>query len=94
MKWLLPACLVFVILTLQYRIWMTPEGVPGYMELQSEVETNLQEIKRLELRNVRLMAEVSDLKSQHDAVEERARTDLGMIKKGESFYFIKEGTTK
>jgi cell division protein FtsB len=83
--------LVMTFLLLQHRIWMSNDGLPAYMGLQGQLEQQKDLIKALESRNLTLMAEVTDLKLQLDAVEERARTDLGMIKSKETFYFVNEG---
>ncbi|MAZ44705.1 MAG: cell division protein FtsB [Legionellales bacterium] len=86
----LAGLLVLCLLALQQRIWMSSDGVPVYMELQSEISEQQEQIKLLEKRNRVLIAEVADLKSQLIAVEERARNDLGMIKPNETFYFVTE----
>lgn len=75
---------------LQYRLWL---GVGSWGEvngLQNHVTRQQHENHGLQERNNELAAEVEDLKSGEDAVEERARSELGMIKPGEKFYRVVE----
>lgn len=80
--------LVVLLLLLQYRIWFGQSSVPKVIALQHKLHKQLQSNKKLELRNQTLVAEVQDLQSGHQALEERARNELGMIKKGETFYQV------
>ncbi len=64
------------------------------LHLQDEVATIKQEKARLEDRNQELHAEVSDLKKGLDAIEERARSELGMVGKDETFYQIIQSQDK
>lgn len=91
MKWII-ALLIGLILILQYRLWVGDGGIPEVLKLQDEVETVKQHKSRLEERNRELDAEVSDLKQGLDAIEERARSELGMIGKDETFYQIVPST--
>jgi cell division protein FtsB len=81
------AAIIFVILVgLQARLWF---GEGAFMEVQSlkkEVAIMQERNNVQKNRNITLEAEVQDLKSRLAALEERARIDLGMIKKGETFY--------
>ena len=87
MKWLL-SLLTVLLLLLQYKLWVGDGGVPDVLHLQQEVEKQTQLKKQLEERNASLDAEVSDLKQGLDAIEERARSELGMFRKDEQFYQI------
>ena len=87
MKWL-AVSLALVILLLQYRVWFSEEGVREVERLQKAVATQRSENQQLEDRNRQLGAEVRDLKTGLDALEERARTDLGMISAHETFYQV------
>ena len=87
MKWLL-SLLIALLLLLQYKLWVGDGGVPEVVHLQQEVEKQQVEKQQLEERNASLAAEVSDLKKGLDAIEERARSELGMIRKDETFYQI------
>jgi len=63
-------------------------GVPEILYLEKQVENQRQLKKELEERNASLSAEVEDLKQGYGAIEERARSELGMIHKDEQFYQI------
>lgn len=86
--WLL--LLVLLLGWLQYRYWLG-EGSSGEVSaLRSQVEHQRRENDGLRDRNDALAAEVEDLKSGEAAAEERARSELGMIKPGEKFYRVVE----
>ena len=87
MKWLAAALLVVVVL-LQYRIWLSPDGVRELDRLQSAVAAQRTQNDQLVERNRQLAAEVRDLKNGMLALEERARSDLGMIAGNETFYQV------
>jgi cell division protein FtsB len=82
----------FLLLTLalQYRLWLTPQGMPEVSRLESALAAQRSENATLTERNVQLEAEVDDLRQGLDAVEERARTELGMIGREESFFEVVE----
>ena len=75
-------------IVLQYRLWISDGGIPEVLHLQQEIEALKEEKRRLEERNNELAAEVSDLKKGLDAIEERARSEMGMIGEDETFYQI------
>ena len=85
--------LTVVLLLLQYRLWFSHDGLPSVMHLYRSVVLQEQRNIILEERNQVLAAEVQDLKSGLDAIEERARSELGMIKQGETFIQIIEEQT-
>ncbi|MGH8211115.1 MAG: cell division protein FtsB [Steroidobacteraceae bacterium] len=87
MKWL-AAGLALVIVLLQYRIWLSEDGVRELDRLQRAVAAQRSENDQLLERNRQLGAEVRDLKTGMDALEERARSDLGMIAPHETFYQV------
>ncbi len=91
MKWLI-TILVGLLLLLQYRLWVGDGGIPEVRHLQGEVDAAKQEKASLEERNRELDAEVSDLKKGLDAIEERARSELGMVGRDETFYQIIESS--
>ena len=80
--------LVIVLVILQYRLWISHDGLPSFIRLHHAVETQRLENTELEERNEVLQAEVKDLKSGMEALEERARSELGMVKPGETFFQI------
>jgi len=87
MKWLLFS-LVFLFLLLQFKLWVGDGSMVDVNELRREIQIQQDENKRITERNQELEAEVKDLKEGLAAIEERARADLGMIKKGETFYHV------
>ena len=76
--------------TLQHQLWLGDRGMPGVHRLEAAIEAQLAENARLEVRNRRLGADVHDLKEGLEAVEERARSDLGMIGRDETYYQLVE----
>jgi cell division protein FtsB len=87
MKWL-AAALLAVALLLQYRLWLSADGVREVARLKSAVAAQAAENDRLAQRNRELAAEVHDLKNGMAALEERARSELGMIGDNETFYQV------
>ena len=85
--------LLVLLLWLQYKIWLQDGGIPEVMQLQDEVREVADEVKKLRERNASLDAEVKDLKKGLDAIEERARSEMGMIRKGEVYYQVIEPGT-
>ena len=78
--------LAVVLVLLQYRFWFGDGGLTELWQLQRTIEEQQQEITVLRERNQALEAEVVNLREGLDAIEERARSDLGMIKEDETFY--------
>ena len=87
MKWLAAALAVSVLL-LQYRVWLSEDGVREVARLKHAVAAQAAANDGLAERNRQLAAEVRDLKTGMDALEERARSDLGMIARNETFYQV------
>jgi cell division protein FtsB len=75
---------------LQYRLWFGEGSWGEVTGLQNQVAHQRRDNQGLQERNNALAAEVEDLKSGEEAVEERARSELGMIKPGEKFYRVVE----
>lgn len=82
--------LTLLLLILQYKLWFGDRGLHDAHLLNMTVQEQQQENIKLKQRNEQLSAEVKDLKEGNEAIEERARSELGMIKKGETFYQIVE----
>jgi cell division protein FtsB len=82
--------LLLLLVYLQYQLWFGDGSLQDVWELHQDVE--LQRLENVELRerNAALQAEVTDLQQGLDAIEEHAREDLGMVKKGETFYQVVE----
>lgn len=73
---------------LQYKIWRGDGGIPEILQLENEVADVQLQVDTLTERNQALDAEVQDLKKGMDAIEERARSELGMIGKDEVYYQV------
>ncbi len=87
---IIASVLLVLLIWLQYKIWLQDGGIPEVIQLQNEVEEVKTEVQQLQERNSSLDAEVKDLKKGLDAIEERARSEMGMIKKGEVYYQVIE----
>lgn len=87
MRWLAAALLAAFVL-LQYRLWISGNGVRQLMPLEAAIAAQRTENARLVERNRELAAEVHDLKHGTAALEERARSELGMIGPNETFYQV------
>ncbi|PCI07520.1 MAG: cell division protein FtsB [Gammaproteobacteria bacterium] len=85
--------LLLLFIWLQYKIWLQDGGIPEVVQLQQEVTEVKTEVKKLQERNLSLDAEVKDLKKGLDAIEERARSEMGMIIEGEIYYQVIEPVT-
>ncbi|WP_461482197.1 cell division protein FtsB [Porticoccus sp.] len=93
MRWLL-IFLSLLLLLLQYQLWLGEGGLAKKLTLERQVAEQQQRNEGLEQRNQILVSEVVDLKEGQESIEERARTDLGMIKEGETFYMVVEPEDK
>ncbi len=91
---ILIVALAGVLLLLQARLWLTDGGLREVWRLRAEVARRTEENERLAARNAALSGEVQDLKQGVAAAEERARTELGMIQAGETFYQITPAPAK
>ena len=89
-RWWPVLALVLLLGALQSKLWLGDGGWRDAKALQRTVEEQRAENARLQQRNDALTAEVEDLKSGETAVEERARSELGMVKPGETFYRVVE----
>jgi len=89
MRWLLIG-LIFLLLVFQYRLWFGEGSFARQVELSRQVEQQKSRNALLEERNRILAEEVEGLRDDPGAIEERARTDLGMIKDDESFFLVLE----
>ncbi len=85
---LVMAVLIVLLLVLQYRLWFGDGSYLDAWSLRQQLDSKALKNTELHERNTVLMAEVVDLKTGRRAVEEQARNDLGMVKKGETFYQI------
>ena len=91
--------LVFIILltlliALQINIWVKKDGYKQMKEIENLIALQTIENENMTIRNNRLKEEIKDLKNGQDAIEEKARIDIGMIKEGEEFYLINDGNRR
>jgi len=80
--------LLTLLVLLQYRLWFGDGSVREVAQLQTQISAQEEQNAKLRERNRTLAAEVQDLKKGTTAIEERARTDLGMVGKSETFYQV------
>jgi cell division protein FtsB len=85
------AILLAVLVALQLKLWFGEGGYRDVQRLAQRVEEQARENEALALRNRELQAEVEDLRQGLDAIEERARSELGLIKENEEFYQVVPG---
>lgn len=87
MKWLL-GILIVLLGYLQYRLWIGDGSLAHAHRLEGEIHLQQAENDRMRERNRILDVEVEELKSGLDTIEERARNDIGLIKKDETFFLL------
>lgn len=87
MKAILAAFAIMFVL-LQFKLWFGEGSVRDVWILDNAIAAQAAENNQLKDRNQTLAAEVDDLKQGLEAIEERARYELGMIKEGETFYQV------
>ena len=80
--------LVILLIALQIKLWTGQGGMREVWALEGRVAAQAKENDTLRTRNDALSADVADLKEGSEAVEERARSELGLIKPGETFYQV------
>ena len=80
--------LIIIFLLLQVDIWIKKDGYKRKVELAEMIEIQTEANKEMTIRNNQLQQEILDLKNGTEAIEEKARTEMGMIKEGEEFYLI------
>ncbi|KTD21971.1 cell division protein FtsB [Legionella londiniensis] len=80
------AFLVLALIGLQYKLWLGDGSVLQWLQLQKKLSVQEEENKKLQTRNRIIEADIQELKSGEQALEEQARFELGMIKEGEVYY--------
>jgi cell division protein FtsB len=88
MRRIVTVVLTLLLVALQVRLWVADGGLAHTHRLHAEAEAQRDEITRLAARNAALDAEIRDLKSGVAAIESRARMTLGMVRDGETFFFV------
>ncbi len=81
------------LLSLQYRLWLSDQGLREVSRLQAAVDAQAAANREQAARNRQLVAEVTDLKIGLTALEERARSELGMVGNSETFYQVVTAAT-
>lgn len=87
---ILIAVIILLIIHLQYRLWFGDASMSQVQEYQQRLDTLNKEAQEKKERNKALYAEVEDLRKGQEAIEERARYELGMIKENETFFQVLE----
>ena len=82
------ALFVLLLVLLQYRLWFGNGSMTEVHHLEKQISQMEEQNQQLKERNLSLTAEVLDLKQGEEAIEERARSEMGMIKYDETFYQI------
>jgi cell division protein FtsB len=90
-RWL-TLILALLILALQYPLWLGKGSWLKVWEVGQDLKKQLAENERLKSRNASLEAEVKDLKTGYEAIEERARSELGMVRENELFFQVLDET--
>lgn len=88
------AIVVAFILFLQYEFWFAKGSMLTVWHLKHNIAQQQQTNQQLKERNDALVADINNLKEGNEAVEERARNELGMVKKGETFYQVVDPVRK
>lgn len=86
--YLLGAILIGALVLLQYRLWLESGGIKDMMKMKETLAQQAIENDKLKKRNDELLFQIQRLQYSKDAAESRARNELGMIKKDETFYQI------
>lgn len=87
-RWKIPFILLLVLGYLQYSLWYGKNNIYDYQDNLQMLKSLHQENDKLKARNQQMIAEVDDLQKGYEAIEERARSHLGMVKPDEYFYRI------
>ncbi|QQS16970.1 MAG: cell division protein FtsB [Neisseriales bacterium] len=82
--------LIALLLLLQGSFWLGKGGIVRVWRLNEDLAQKIEQVAQLKLRNETLAAEINDLKVGDEAIEERARYELGMIRHGELFFQVLE----
>ena len=90
---LLIVILIVLFVALQYRLWIGEGSFAEVKTLRRQIAEQKAELHKMQQDNIALRAEVEDLKQGLDVIEERARSELGMIRNGEVYFQIVEPET-
>ncbi|KTC64486.1 cell division protein FtsB (plasmid) [Legionella adelaidensis] len=78
--------LILALISLQYKLWLGDGSIKQWLHLEKKLATQKSENKKLVARNRALEADIVELKSGDQSLEEQARYELGMVKNGEVYY--------
>jgi len=92
-KLLIPV-LVVLFVVLQYKLWVGEGSLAEVASMERDIETQQQAIEERKKRNMAMQAEIDSFKNDQQAVEARARSDLGMIREGEIYFQIPDKGNK
>ncbi len=90
LRWLF-LVLLLLFLGLQYRLWFGPGSLAEVYRLERELAEQRRQTAALQARNEALRAEVESLRHDDDAMEARAREQLGLIREGETYFQLLDG---
>lgn len=85
---IVPVILVLLVIFLQYRLWFDSGGILDMLRVRKQLALQVQFNDKLKKRNEKLSQQVHYLQTSNEAVESRARSELGMIKKNETYYQV------
>ena len=91
---LTPLVLIALLALMQYPLWLGKGSWLRVWELDRQLKTQKESNLRLQTRNAAIEADVRDLKQGLEAIEERARYELGMVKQDEIFFHLVDGATE
>ena len=91
---LLVPVLIVVFVVLQYKLWVGEGSLAEVATLERDIETQQQAIEEMKRHNMAMQAEIDSFKNDQEAVEARARSDLGMIREGEVYFQIPDKEKK
>ena len=80
--------LALIIFLLQLSLWFGPKNIAKTLVLYRKIQSQEKTIAQLKTRNLKLYKQINNLKAGHDIIEEKARSELGMIKQGERLFLI------
>ena len=89
MRWTI-AIFAFALIAMQIELWLSEDRRPGYRELQLQVAAQSETNQELVRENAELRAEILNLTDSNEAAEERARSELGLVRPDETFFQIAE----
>ena len=80
--------LIFIFFFFQFTLWFGKNGVIDYIEYLNKAKEQKIENNKLSLRNTQMFKKINDLEKGHESIEEKARFNLGFIKKDETYFNI------